>query len=69
MFQPDLKHCLAAGLSKVRSPMDEEIQTHLDGKRYAEAFELALAQYQNKVFRLAYSMPQTYFRASENIPA
>ena len=38
------------------SPMDEEIQTCLDGKRYTEAFELVLAQYQNKVFRLAYSM-------------
>ena len=36
--------------------MDEEIQTCLDGKRYTEAFELALAQYQNKVFRLAYSI-------------
>jgi hypothetical protein len=36
--------------------MDEEIQKHLAGKRYTEAFELVLAQYQNKVFRLAYSM-------------
>jgi len=36
--------------------MDEEIQTGLDGKRYTEAFELVLAQYQNKVFRLAYSI-------------
>ncbi len=36
--------------------MDEEIQTRLDGKRYTEAFELVLAQYQNKVFRLAYSI-------------
>lgn len=38
------------------NPMDEEIQAHLAGKRYTEAFELVLAQYQNKVFRLAYSM-------------
>src|SRR5882724_7748167 len=36
--------------------MDEEIRTHIDGKRYAEAFELVLAQYQNKVFRLACSI-------------
>ena len=36
--------------------MDEEIQMRLAGKRYMEAFELLLAQYQNKVFRLAYSM-------------
>jgi len=36
--------------------MDEEIRTHLDQKQYTEAFELVLGQYQNKVFRLAYSM-------------
>ena len=36
--------------------MDEEIQTRLAGKRYTEAFELALTRYQDKVFRLAYSM-------------
>jgi RNA polymerase sigma-70 factor (ECF subfamily) len=36
--------------------MDEEIRTHIGEKRYPEAFELVLAQYQNKVFRLAYSM-------------
>ena len=38
------------------NPIDEEIQTRLAGKRYTEAFELVMAQYQNKVFRLAYSM-------------
>jgi RNA polymerase sigma-70 factor (ECF subfamily) len=38
------------------NPMDEEIQTRLVGKRYTEAFELVMTQYQNKVFRLAYSM-------------
>jgi RNA polymerase sigma-70 factor, ECF subfamily len=36
--------------------MNEEIRTRLAGKRYTEAFELVLAEYQNKVFRLAYSM-------------
>ncbi len=36
--------------------MDEEIRTHIDAKRYTEAFELVLAQYQNKVFRLACSI-------------
>ena len=36
--------------------MDEEIRTHIDAKRYTEAFELVMAQYQNKVFRLACSI-------------
>jgi RNA polymerase sigma-70 factor, ECF subfamily len=36
--------------------MDEEIRTHIDAKRYTEAFELVLGQYQNKVFRLACSI-------------
>jgi RNA polymerase sigma-70 factor (ECF subfamily) len=36
--------------------MDAEIQAHLGEKRYAEAFEQVLARYQNKVFRLAYSI-------------
>jgi RNA polymerase sigma-70 factor (ECF subfamily) len=38
------------------SPRDQEIRTHLDEKRYTEAFELVMAQYQHKVFRLAFSM-------------
>jgi RNA polymerase sigma-70 factor, ECF subfamily len=36
--------------------MDEEIRTHLDQGQYAEAFELVMGRYQNKVFRLAYAM-------------
>lgn len=36
--------------------MDEEIRSHLDQKRYTEAFERVLEQYEQKVFRLAYSM-------------
>jgi RNA polymerase sigma-70 factor, ECF subfamily len=36
--------------------IDDEIRARLDAKRYAEAFELVLTQYQHKVFRLAYSM-------------
>jgi RNA polymerase sigma-70 factor (ECF subfamily) len=36
--------------------MDEEIRTRLAAQRYTEAFELVLLQYQNKIFRLAYSM-------------
>jgi RNA polymerase sigma-70 factor (ECF subfamily) len=38
------------------NPMDEEIRACLAGKRYTEAFELVLSQYQNKIFRLAYSI-------------
>lgn len=36
--------------------MDEEIRTHLEQKQYAEAFELVMGRYQNKVFRLAFAM-------------
>ena len=36
--------------------MDEEIRERLDEQKYREAFELLMPQYQNKVFRLAYSM-------------
>lgn len=36
--------------------MDDEIRTHLESKRYTEAFELVLAQYRDKVYRLAYSI-------------
>ncbi|MBI3695445.1 MAG: sigma-70 family RNA polymerase sigma factor [Acidobacteria bacterium] len=36
--------------------MEEQIRRHLDKKRYSEAFELLLSEYQNKVFRLAYAM-------------
>lgn len=36
--------------------MDEDIRQRLEGQRYAEAFELVLDRYQDKVFRLAFSM-------------
>ncbi len=36
--------------------MDEDIRQQLEARRYAEAFDLLLARYQDKVFRLAYSM-------------
>jgi len=36
--------------------MDEDIRQRLGGQRYAEAFELVLDRYQDKVFRLAFSM-------------
>jgi len=36
--------------------MDEEIHSRLEQRRYREAFELLMPRYQNKVFRLAYSM-------------
>ena len=36
--------------------MEDPIRAHLDHKRYHEAFELLLSQYENKVFRLAYAM-------------
>jgi len=42
--------------SKDDPGMEDPIRTHLDHKRYREAFELLLAQYENKVFRLAYAL-------------
>jgi len=36
--------------------MDEDLQELAGQSRYHEAFELLLARYQNKVFRLAYSI-------------
>ena len=36
--------------------MEQEIRACLDQKRYQEAFDLLLPEYQNKVFRLAYAM-------------
>jgi RNA polymerase sigma-70 factor (ECF subfamily) len=36
--------------------MDDDLQELVGQSRYREAFELLLARYQNKVFRLAYSM-------------
>lgn len=38
------------------TPLDQDVRTLLDQQRYAEAFELVLARYQAKVFRLAYSI-------------
>lgn len=36
--------------------MDDEIRAHLAARRYTEAFELVLAQYRDKVYRLAWSI-------------
>src|ERR1041385_8452755 len=36
--------------------MEQEIRACLDQKRYREAFDLLLAEYRNKVFRLCSSM-------------
>src|SRR5262245_55202982 len=36
--------------------MEQDIRRRLEQRQYHEAFELLLSEYQNKVFRLAYSM-------------
>jgi len=36
--------------------MDEEIHAHLEQRRWVEAFDLVLREYQTKVFHLAFSM-------------
>ena len=36
--------------------MDEEIHACLDRRQWTEAFELVVARYQDRVFRLAFSM-------------
>lgn len=45
--------------------MDEDVQQQLRGRRYAEAFELLLDRYQEKVFRLAISILNNAERAEE----
>src|SRR5712692_6365347 len=50
--------------------MEHEIRARLDQQRYPEAFELLMSLYQNKVFRLAYSMlgnPAVAEEASQDI--
>jgi len=37
-------------------PMEDDIRQRLDAERYREAFELLMDRFQNKVFRLAFSM-------------
>jgi len=36
--------------------MEQQIRTHLEAKQYREAFELLMAEYENKVFRLSWSI-------------
>ena len=36
--------------------METDIARHLENQRYAEAFDLVVEQYKEKVFRLAWSM-------------
>lgn len=45
--------------------MDEDIRQRLEGRRYAEAFELVLDRYQDKVFRLAFSMMRNETQAED----
>jgi RNA polymerase sigma-70 factor (ECF subfamily) len=45
--------------------MDEDIRQRLDGQRHAEAFEVLLDRYQDKVFRLAFSMMRNEAQAQD----
>jgi RNA polymerase sigma-70 factor (ECF subfamily) len=45
--------------------MDEDIRQRLEGRRYVEAFELVLDRYQDKVFRLAFSMMRNEAQAQD----
>jgi RNA polymerase sigma-70 factor (ECF subfamily) len=56
MFQLRLKQSGAGSESKKAMACDQEIQSLLASARHAEAFEMMLGVYRNKVFRLAYSM-------------
>ena len=47
--------------------MEKEILAHLERKQFAEAFELVMAQYQNKVFRLAFAMLGNRALAEETV--
>ena len=45
--------------------MDEDIRQRLDGQRYAEAFDQVHDRYQDKVFRLAFSMLRNETQAQD----
>lgn len=45
--------------------MDEDIRQRLESRRYAEAFELVLDRYQDKVFRLTFSMLRNEAQAQD----
>lgn len=45
--------------------MDDDIRQRLNDRQYAEAFELVLAQFQDKVFRLAFSMMRNETQAED----
>jgi RNA polymerase sigma-70 factor (ECF subfamily) len=45
--------------------MDDDIRQRLEDRRYAEAFELVLGQFQDKVFRLAFSMMRNETQAED----
>jgi RNA polymerase sigma-70 factor, ECF subfamily len=45
--------------------MDDDIRQQLEARRYAEAFDLLLPRYQDKVFRLAFSMMHNQAQAED----
>jgi RNA polymerase sigma-70 factor (ECF subfamily) len=45
--------------------MDDDIRQQLDAHQYREAFELVLARYKDKVFRLAFSMLRNETQAED----
>jgi RNA polymerase sigma-70 factor (ECF subfamily) len=45
--------------------MDDDIRQQLEARRYAEAFELLLPRFQDKVFRLAFSMMHNETQAED----
>src|SRR5690242_10418138 len=53
------------GVSVIQHGMEQEIRACLDQKRYEEAFDLLLPEFQNKVFRLAYAMLGDAARAED----
>jgi RNA polymerase sigma-70 factor (ECF subfamily) len=53
------------GVSVIQPGMEQEIRACLDQKRYEEAFDLLLPEFQNKVFRLAYAMLGDAARAED----
>src|ERR1041384_304299 len=51
--------------SALQPPMDDDIRQQLDAHQYREAFELVLARYKDKVFRLAFSMLRNETQAED----
>jgi RNA polymerase sigma-70 factor (ECF subfamily) len=64
-FWVALKQIAGSREKETSTFMDEDIRQRLDVRRYAEAFELVLERYQDKVFRLSLTMMRNETQAQD----